>query len=241
MGTGRASFAAAAQAGHPNNRKRSLELLDEDVLAKTTHPAVQSRLRTYRALCAVWEIPAFPLSPGTVRCVGASLKQGQYRSAHLYFQGAVQHQVRSLGEEVDSLYSLVQHCIRDVCRSIKRGLGPSQLKDSFPFTALVGLSHGGDTDCFDFFQVHHFKDVLLLAPWVMLREIDARCQCGFYFDPFEQDRHSWQRWIQILAMCLGYSEAPIVPLACRRKTSSSTAGSAGAPGNVSYTIIMSST
>lgn len=48
----RASFTLALQAAQPNNRKRSLDQLDADILARTTQPAQASRIRTYRSLCA---------------------------------------------------------------------------------------------------------------------------------------------------------------------------------------------
>lgn len=95
---GKASFVLALQAGHPNNRKRALDALDSDILARSTNPSVASRLRTWRALAAVWEVPPWPLHVDTVRCIGASLKAGGYRSAALYFSAAIQHQIRDLGE-----------------------------------------------------------------------------------------------------------------------------------------------
>lgn len=165
----RASFQAAAEAGHPNNRKRSLEALDEDVLSKTTHPALQSRLRTVHALCAIWEVPTFPLTPYTIRCLGASFKKGGYRSCQLYFQAAVQHQVRHLCQAVDPL---VHQVIRDVTRSIRRGLGPSKLKDSFDPLVLHNISCRFSDEPFDFESPSHFRDVMVLSIWFMLRELE---------------------------------------------------------------------
>ena len=104
---GRASFARAVQAGHPNRRQQVLLNLESDVLAKTTAPAVL-QVEDLQALAAVWEKPDFPLTTETIKCVGASFKEGGYRSASLYFQAAVQHQVRALSIEVPPL---VHHCI----------------------------------------------------------------------------------------------------------------------------------
>ena len=70
----RASFTLALQAAAPNNRKRALDNLQADILAKSSAPAQESRLKTYRALCSAWDVPAFPLSLESVRCVAASLK-----------------------------------------------------------------------------------------------------------------------------------------------------------------------
>ena len=43
----RASLAAALEAAQPNNRKRSLATLDADILAKSTTPSQESKVRTY--------------------------------------------------------------------------------------------------------------------------------------------------------------------------------------------------
>ncbi len=56
----RASFTLALQAAAPNQRKRALELLESDVIAHSTKPAQDSRLKTFLALCTAWEVPAFP-------------------------------------------------------------------------------------------------------------------------------------------------------------------------------------
>ena len=96
----RASFTLALRAAQPNNRKRSLEELDRDVVARSSAPSHDSRLKTFRALAAAWEVQPFPLSVETVRCVGASLKAGGYRSAQLYYQSAINYQLRVLHETV---------------------------------------------------------------------------------------------------------------------------------------------
>ena len=79
----RASFTLALQAAAPNQRKRSLEELERDVVANSTKPSQDSRVRSFLALCTAWEIPAFPLTPECVKAVGASLKAGAYRSPQL--------------------------------------------------------------------------------------------------------------------------------------------------------------
>ena len=52
----RASLTLALVAAQPNNRKRSLDALDRDILSRTSQPAQESRLRTFRAICAAWEV-----------------------------------------------------------------------------------------------------------------------------------------------------------------------------------------
>ena len=58
----RANFGLAVAAGQPNSRKRSLDALDDDILARSTNPAHEARLRTYISLCVVWEVPPWPLT-----------------------------------------------------------------------------------------------------------------------------------------------------------------------------------
>lgn len=75
----RASFTLALQAAEPNQRKRSLEELERDVLAQSTRPSQESRVRTFLAICTAWEVVPFPLTPECVKAVGASLKAGTGR------------------------------------------------------------------------------------------------------------------------------------------------------------------
>jgi len=77
----RASFTLALVAAQPN------------ILARSTE-SQQSRVRTYRAICAAWGVAPFPLSVENIRCSAASFKAGGYRSAALYFQAAVNYQLR---------------------------------------------------------------------------------------------------------------------------------------------------
>ena len=165
----RASFTLALQAAAPNNRKRALDNLQADILAKSTTPAQESRLKTYRALCSAWEVPAFPLSLESVKCVAASLKAGFYRSPQLYFQAAAGYQMRTLGLPVDSL---VRGTIKEVVRSVKRGLGPAKLKDSFDVWKLQFTTVSDDEDSFDLTSVEHCTDMVIIGCWWMLREIE---------------------------------------------------------------------
>lgn len=115
----RASIAQAMDAGQPNKRKRSLAQLDADVLARSSNPSQDARLRTYMCLCNIWEVRAFPLDFDNVRAFAASLKAGGYRSAAVYFQTICSHQQRHMHTTVEPA---VRHCIRDCIRSIKEDL-----------------------------------------------------------------------------------------------------------------------
>ena len=166
----RASFTLALVAAQPNNRKRALDELDKDILSRSSEPAQVSRLKTYRALCAAWGVAPFPLAVENIRCCAASLKAGGYRSAALYFQAAVNHQLRFMREPV---HPLLRATIKDVVRSIRRGLGPSRLKEGFDVFALTSLVDPDDSEPFDFRRPSHLVDVCILACWFMLRELEV--------------------------------------------------------------------
>ncbi len=165
----RASFTLALQAAAPNQRKRALEELERDVVANSTKPSQDSRVRSFLALCTAWEIPAFPLTPECVKAVGASLKAGAYRSPQLYFQAAINHQVRRYGMPVEPY---IRAIIKDVNRSIKRGLGPARLKAGFNVYAIATLVDQDDTEPFSFQRLSHVADFILLGAWFMMRELE---------------------------------------------------------------------
>ena len=165
----KASITMALMAAEPNNRQKALNFLEQDIVARSSHPAIQSRLRTWRALCAAWEVTPFPLSYLNVKAVAASLKWGGYRSAQLYFQAAIGHQTRSLQTPVDPF---LRALTKDVCRSIRRGLGPSALKEGFDPTVLSQAIDVDDAEPFDHHRISHVADMMVVATWFMLREIE---------------------------------------------------------------------
>eukprot|EP00435_Cladocopium_sp_Y103_P067877 s392_g30.t1 len=167
---GRASMAKALEAASVNNRKRALEELDEGVLAATTRPAIDSRVRVYEEICKAWEVASWPITYDSLRCFAASLKRGQYRSANLYFQAIFGHQQRVLTAPVDDF---LRQASKNFCRSITRGMGPSRLKDSFDVALLGRLATPGELLAFDPQRVDHAKDVAILASWFMLRELEV--------------------------------------------------------------------
>lgn len=165
----RASLAHALEAAAPNNRKKSLEALDFDMLSRSSNPSMESRVRTYQAICAAWEMSPWPLTPTNIRCVAASFKMGGYRSAGVYFSAVTSYQMRHLRTEVDGI---TRRCIKDCVRSIRRGLGVTALKDAFDARLLVKVAVADDTIPFSFSEVGHLRDASLIAIWFMLREIE---------------------------------------------------------------------
>lgn len=154
---GRASIQLALNAALPNQRKRSLELLDRDILSRSQ----ESRLKTFLCLCTAWEVPAYPLSPECIRCVEASLKAGAYRSAGLFSGGS--------GSSTQILPAAIRAVIRDMTRSIRRGLGPASVKKGFNLLPLVNPR---DDLPFDIDSVAHITDMMIIGSWFMLRELE---------------------------------------------------------------------
>ena len=160
---------AALEAAQPNQRQKALASLDQDILAKSTNPAAEARVRTYLALCRAWEVPGFPLDCHNIRCFGASLKAGGYRSAAVYFQAICGHQQRVLRTPVPAIVKLG---IRDCVRSIQRGLGERKLKDSFNGLLIGNMAFSTDELPFSFENIAHCRDMAVIGMWFMLREVE---------------------------------------------------------------------
>ena len=166
---GKASLALALQAASVNNRKRSLEQLEGSFLAPSTQPAVDSRVRTYQEICKAWGVDAFPITHESLKCLAASLKQGQYRSAALYFQAVFGHQQRVLVAPVDEF---LRQCSKQFVRAITRGMGPAQLKDSFDIADLAMIPIEETTTPFRLSSPGHGRDLCLVSARFMVRELE---------------------------------------------------------------------
>ena len=224
--SGKASLTLALAAAQPNQRKRALEDLDRDVLARSTKPANDSRLRTFLALCGAWEVQAFPLSPVCIRCVGASFKAGCYTSAGIYFQTAVSHQLRVLGQPVSPF---IRALIRDVVRSVRRGLGPATLKHGFDVTVLAKMIDPLDARPFSMDFLPHVADMMIISCWYMLREIEVSSARDSHLSlqgdevqllvPVHKTNTMGSPYYSPATMCLRHTRTPLMPVAFIRKAS----------------------
>ena len=165
----RASLSLALAAAAPNNRVASMNAFEQDILARSTNPSQESRVRTYRAVCRAWGVQAFPMTLETIRCFGASMKAGHYRSVALYYQAAIGFRARHLGSPIEPL---LRGAIKDAIRSVKRGLGPSSLKESFDPFDLLAIPVSDSVEPFNSEDVSHMLDISIVALWFMLREIE---------------------------------------------------------------------
>ena len=167
----RASFAASLQAAAPDQRATSVRRLHEGFMAASSTGPLSSRVRTWHEWCRAWGCTAFPLDHHNVTCCAASMKMGSYRSCAQYFSAVVKHQERELRQPVGDL---VRGLIKDCKRSILRGLGPEQLKDSFDVWSMRGMLSRSTQEIapWDASDAFAMTDVLLLSSWFMLREVE---------------------------------------------------------------------
>ncbi|CAE7560095.1 bglA [Symbiodinium sp. CCMP2592] len=165
----RANLRAALDALLPANRKRSVEELRDGYLAETSKGPYASRLKTWMALSYQGKVDPWPVSADTIEALGAAFKKGGYRSAKEYFLAAFRHQEHDLGLEVSPV---LRRLAKRAVKSIVRGLPGTRLKEAFPLADLGALVTYRCDLAFDPAAVPHATDVLVLATWFMLREIE---------------------------------------------------------------------
>ena len=170
----RASLQAALDAALPNNRRRCLEALEKDILAHSTQPSFDSKVRTYLSVCQAWQVEPWPVSMESIQCFAASLKEGAYKSAQGFFQSVFTYQRRHLQIEVGAV---IKGAAKDYARSISRGLGPSSLKDSFDVEMLANIPVEHEIKPFSMESASHGRDLMVIACWYMMRELEvASCK-----------------------------------------------------------------
>eukprot|EP00435_Cladocopium_sp_Y103_P048273 s452_g14.t1 len=73
--------------------------------------------------------------------------------------------------------TVIRSAARDYTRSVARGLGPSNLKDSFDVSLLADIPVEHMIVPFNMQSASHGRDVMLVASWFMLRELElASCK-----------------------------------------------------------------
>ena len=71
-----ASFDAALNAAQPANRKRSLDDLDANFLARSSTRPMQTRVKAWQRLCEAWDVKPWPITFDAIKKLCASLRQG---------------------------------------------------------------------------------------------------------------------------------------------------------------------
>ena len=71
-----ASFDAALNAAQPANRKRSLDDLDANLLARSSTRPMETRVEAWQRLCEAWDVKPWPITFDAIKKVCASLRKG---------------------------------------------------------------------------------------------------------------------------------------------------------------------
>ena len=126
--TKRGNIQNAILASYGTNRKRTHDDLTRDFYAPSCHDSRQSIWNTWCTIAKAWDLLPIPITDELVLAVGASLKNGGYRSSKNYLSRAMQeHRDQCINPLPASTLALMAK----VTRSINRGIGPTTLKDSF--------------------------------------------------------------------------------------------------------------
>ena len=115
------------------HRQRALHNLDNDILASTTARYHAYRMLTVRRALDSWGLPLFPPSQMALRALGATLKEGKYHSAVLYFS-AYKTEAERQGHTFDAVMC---RQVADYKRSCTRGIGGPVRAKPLPFQRLV--------------------------------------------------------------------------------------------------------
>ena len=163
----RGLITGAMAAAHPDVRKEALRNLHRDQYANNTWNTRDSRWNLWTRLAQQWGLPPLPITTDLVNAIGASLKQGRYRSAPQVFSMARQQHVTL----VKQLSMDIELLIKQTLRSIERGLGPPTLKDAFTVEDLA--SNSGPTPPHWIDDTYDCTLATIVCCWWMLRGIEV--------------------------------------------------------------------
>ena len=119
----------------PGHQAEAAEALQQDTLAPGTRASTQAKLHTVTRALAGWGLTPFPPSVEKIFALGATLKEGHYRSASSYivtYKVEAQRLGYSWGDPL-------HRALKDVTRSCERGLGPPLRAQPLPFDQLARL------------------------------------------------------------------------------------------------------
>ncbi|CAE7560951.1 unnamed protein product [Symbiodinium sp. CCMP2592] len=166
----RASLTAALEAMDPGRRQDTLAAIDANLLASSTRRAMESRVRTVSALADRGQFPLFPLDANKLHTIAGAMRIAGYRSTGLYLDAVVWHQENTLHTPVTPG---LRRVVKTLTKAAARGLPGSRLKQAFDLDELSKLVD--DTAPFGPFNaglVAHAVDVVIVATWFMLREVE---------------------------------------------------------------------
>jgi len=105
-----------------------------------------------------------------IQILAACLKDGGYKSSQLYIDAAFYHHEHVLQHEVSAS---MRKAAKRLARAATRGIPGAKLKQAFDLRVLAVLVRFGPADGpLDCRRPHHAVDVVIIACWFMLREIE---------------------------------------------------------------------
>ena len=166
----RASMTAALEAMDPSRRAETMAAIDANLLAQSTRRSMESRVRMLTTLAEKGNFQLFPLDVQKLQLLAGALRIGGYRSAGLYLDAALWHQEYRLRSPVSAD---LRRAARSLTKAALRGLPGSRLKQAFDLADLATLvDHDAVAGSLDMDILPHAVDVLVVATWFMLREIE---------------------------------------------------------------------
>ncbi|CAE7242685.1 unnamed protein product [Symbiodinium sp. CCMP2592] len=166
----RASLQAALGAADPQNTQRAIDELESAVFASTTRRSVDSRIRFWLKIAERHGVEPWPLDHYRIKLLAACLKDGGYKSAQLYLDAAIYHHEHVLQLDVPPA---LKKAARRFARAAVRGMPGSKLKQAFDLGVLSTLVRfQAAPEPLDCRRPHHAVDVVIIACWFMLREVE---------------------------------------------------------------------
>ena len=169
--TKRGKIQSAIIASYGTHRKRTHDELTRDFYAPSCHDSRQSNWKTWCTIAEAWGLLPIPITDELVLAVGASLKNGGYRSSKNYFSRAMQeHRDHCINPLPDSTLALITR----VTRSINRGIGPTTFKDSFELELFHTPLPVDERDPGVWYlHTETARDITTICCWWLLRGIEA--------------------------------------------------------------------
>ena len=168
----RGSLKRALEAAEPANREASLRALEDDMYAQSNTASRDSLWHTWCVLANAWDLPPVPITIALAKGMASSFKAGTYRSARNYFNRAKEEHVMLTSCAVPPD---VERTIANCIRSTERGIGPSQLKDSFMVELLRSSVRSDSVHLADRFFMNNVEaqvDMVIIGCWWMTRGIE---------------------------------------------------------------------
>ena len=121
-------------------------------------------------LAEAGEFALFPLDTNKLHIIAGALRIGNYRSAGLYLDAVIWHQENQMHIPVSAA---LRRAAKLLPKAALRGLPGSRLKQAFDLDELAQLVVQDAADePFDVTRVEHAVDVVVVATWFMVWEIE---------------------------------------------------------------------